>query len=649
MQLPVAPGRTVTVGRNGGPADIQVDGPDVALHHADLRKRDGQLHVRDRSRGPGVMVRSHRAALAKLNPGEDFEIGRHRFGVLPDGVCVDPRDGPVAVVCENLAARYRGHPEGAGLQGISFSLPAGGVLAVVGPSGAGKSTLCRALLGEMEDTSGSASVDGVQLAHRGQPTHLVSFVPQPEAMALDLTVRESLECVARLRLARDATAAELRARVDQVIHDLTLHDQAGQRIGSLSGGQRKRVSVAMELLSEPRLLILDEPTSGLDEGLDRQMMDLLQDVAAGERAVIVVTHSTANLDRADRIVAVNGEGGLGFFGSPSGLLAAFATSSYAAVMDRLRQGESAASDLPCEPAPPPSGPLPPRLPQLRSRTRVLIGRELLRLRNRQGARQLSQHLLAAPVAVAALSALASSEGLAHDNADRTRVLSVLFICSAFFASALSFSSIVADQDMIMREARWGIPSASVITSRAAILCVFGAVQGLLTAGLFSLTRPLYDGGVPMPAGHGPLPAWVTVATSLVLLDVACVSLGLLLSTVSNSLQQAVLGLMTSAVTQVVLSGTLISLGGDGVGRRVLQAISVLVPTRWAVSALGADAGLNLPLDTPTPPQTPQQGPDPWWTHDTPHVLGGWVALVVLATGFLIAARQRLKARQLSRL
>src|SRR4029078_587456 len=148
-------------------------------------------------------------------------------------------------------------------------------------------------------------------------------VPQDDILHAQLTVREALAYAAELRFPQDTAKAERRERGDEVIRELGLEQRADQPVHSLSGGQRKRVSVALELLTTPSLLFLDEPTSGLDPGMDRSVMHMLRGLADDGRTVIVVTHSVLSLDVCDRLLLLSVRGRLAYYAPPDNALAFF--------------------------------------------------------------------------------------------------------------------------------------------------------------------------------------------------------------------------------------------------------------------------------------------------------------------------------------
>jgi len=215
------------------------------------------------------------------------------------------------------------------LQDIDLRLLPGELCALIGPSGAGKSTLMKVLLGLRRPSRGTVSLGEAPVGAGGP----IGYVPQDDALHGSLTVRVALDFAAQLRL--PLVEDKVREKIlDRVHRQVGLEDRLDVRIGRLSGGQRKRVSVAMELLTEPGLLVLDEPTSGLDPGLEARMMGLFDELAQAGRVVLVATHAMQSLDRcAALLVLVAGR--VAWLGSPQGALDWFECSSYAGIFDRL--------------------------------------------------------------------------------------------------------------------------------------------------------------------------------------------------------------------------------------------------------------------------------------------------------------------------
>ncbi|MBI5479617.1 MAG: ABC transporter ATP-binding protein [Deltaproteobacteria bacterium] len=218
------------------------------------------------------------------------------------------------------------------LSSVDLTLHPGELCALIGPSGAGKSTLLKVLLGIREADGGTVRLGAGPPGAAGP----VGYVPQRDALHGGLTVERTLHYAARLRLP-DAPAGERQNRVLHAMGDVGLTDRRAVRVSRLSGGQQKRVSVALELLTSPGLLILDEPTSGLDPGLEAQLMALFATVARQGRVVLVATHAMESLGRCHVLVVLH-EGRVAYVGPPAEASGYFGVTRFAAIFDVLKPG-----------------------------------------------------------------------------------------------------------------------------------------------------------------------------------------------------------------------------------------------------------------------------------------------------------------------
>jgi ABC transport system ATP-binding/permease protein len=218
------------------------------------------------------------------------------------------------------------------LSGVDLTLHPGELCALIGPSGAGKSTLLRVLLGIRDADGGTVELGGVPPGAAGP----IGYVPQRDALHGELTVERTLHYAARLRLP-DSPEGDRQNRILHAMGDVGLTDRRAVRVSRLSGGQQKRVSVALELLTSPGLLILDEPTSGLDPGLEAQLMTLFAAVARQGRVVLVATHAMESLERCQVLVVLH-EGRVAYVGAPAEAPGYFGVERFAAIFDVLRPG-----------------------------------------------------------------------------------------------------------------------------------------------------------------------------------------------------------------------------------------------------------------------------------------------------------------------
>jgi ABC-type multidrug transport system ATPase subunit len=225
---------------------------------------------------------------------------------------------------------------------ISLSILPGDFVAFGGGSGFGKSTLLDALNGFRPAGQGHVLVNGADYyASMSDYKHRLGYVPQDDIIHRELTVEDALYFTARLRLPSNTRMEQVRARVDEALEEVEMVSQRTQQIAKLSGGQRKRVSIASELISRPGLLYLDEPTSGLDPVLERRLMLLLRRLADEGRTVIAVTHATANIDVCDKVAFLARGGRLCFFGSPDDALEFFGAPNITSIYDMLETPDGA--------------------------------------------------------------------------------------------------------------------------------------------------------------------------------------------------------------------------------------------------------------------------------------------------------------------
>ncbi|MCZ7674259.1 MAG: ABC transporter ATP-binding protein [Chloroflexi bacterium] len=214
------------------------------------------------------------------------------------------------------------------LDDVTLSIHPREFVALVGGSGAGKSTLMKAMSGFTPANSGQVLVNGDDLyANFGAYRSILGYVPQDDIIHGQLTVYSALNYAAQLRLP-DAPPAEIETRIQRVIQEVELVGHEEKQVQSLSGGQRKRVSIAVELLAEPGLFFLDEPTSGLDPGLEKKMMYTMRQLADNGRTIILVTHATANIDQCTQVAFMSEGGKLAYFGPPKDALVFFQATDF---------------------------------------------------------------------------------------------------------------------------------------------------------------------------------------------------------------------------------------------------------------------------------------------------------------------------------
>ena len=329
--------QSVTIGRSED-ADVSLVHPQVNREHARLDVQQGRYVIEDLGSASGTFVNGQRVQQQVLAEGDVVRIGPHRMLFEQGRLEAVSEEG-----CLRLDAYHLSVTVGKGqkiLQDVSVSILPQEFVAVVGASGAGKSTMMNALCGFRPATGGGVFLNGVDLykhfdAYRSE----LGYVPQDDIIHRELTIRKALEYAARLRMPGDTTADERERRVAEVLAELDLTARADVAISRLSGGQRKRVSIGVELLTRPSLFFLDEATSGLDPGTEAQMMKLLRHLADGGRTVVLVTHATKNVMMCDRVIILARGGYLAFYGPPDEALEYFGVKEFDEIYGRLDSAE----------------------------------------------------------------------------------------------------------------------------------------------------------------------------------------------------------------------------------------------------------------------------------------------------------------------
>ncbi len=336
-----AEGQVITVGRDAT-CDIVLDTPNVSRVHARLeRTRDG-FKVQDLGSTNGTWVSGERiSGVVQARTGDDIRVGPHRLDLSGGLQAIRSNAAHHGVTGVRLDAtnlvRNVGDPARPikVVDGVSFSILPGEMVAIMGPSGAGKTSVLTTIAGYTPPSGGTVSLDGLSLyRHYDVFRRAIGYVPQDDVMHRVLTVEEVLYYHGRIHFAPEYTDREIMSRIDTVLHQLDLSGVRNTLIGDenrrgLSGGQRKRVNVAMELLSQPSLLVLDEPTSGLDARSAYQLIRICRDLASEGRTVAMTIHQPRReaFELFDKLLLLAKGGKLAYFGATQGCRAYFMTTS----------------------------------------------------------------------------------------------------------------------------------------------------------------------------------------------------------------------------------------------------------------------------------------------------------------------------------
>jgi ABC-type multidrug transport system ATPase subunit len=605
---------TLTVGR-AVDNDIVVRDPMVSRHHARLDRVDGGWQLIDLgSRNTTLVNGTPIAGPTVLADGDRFTVGGTDIRLHGEEF-TQVKDEPARLVVDEVS--YTLSQGNRLLSQVDLDLGPGDLVAVVGPSGAGKSTLLKVLTGELTPTSGRVTYDGYDV--HGQAAAVatrIGVVPQDDVVHRRLTARRALMYAAKLRLPEDTSAGERRQRVDNTLAELGLTEHADKRVEKLSGGQRKRVSMALELLTRPSLLMLDEPTSGLDPALDKRVMAQLRSIADAGRTVVVVTHNVANLELCDRVIVL-APGGIPLFsGPPSELRGRFGTSDWAEIFTRVVNDRTAVPPPPTRREPVPRAPSEtpvPRRCSMRRQTSTLVGRHLRLVFADKG---YALFLLAVPIVLAVLSlAVPGHHGFGRPGQDHpteaSQLLVLLFVGAAFTGGATAAREVIGERAIFLRERSVGLRPTAYALAKVLVFALISAAQAALLVGTVTVVKPGPGSGVLLPSSIAELgvAVWATALASCLL--------SLLGSALVRSSEQTMPVLVVTVMAQLVLCGGMIPV----TDRAGLSELAWLAPARWGYAAGASTVDL-------TATKVPAIPDDQLWAHSAPWWLLSLAVLVV---------------------
>ncbi|MFD5339648.1 ABC transporter ATP-binding protein/permease [Streptomyces hawaiiensis] len=648
-------GRVMRIGR-ALENELVVSDLQVSRHHAEFHATpDGRMEIRDLGSHNGTYVNGQPIAKGGsqlLGPTDVVGVGHSTFRIVGDRLEEFVDTGEVSFSARHLTVTVDGGKQI--LKDVSFGVPEKSLIAVIGPSGSGKSTLLKALTGYRPANQGEVLYDNRNLYKQfAELRQRIGLVPQDDILHKELTVKKALKYAAKLRFPADTTGAEREARIDEVLRELKLDIHKDKKVTSLSGGQRKRVSVALELLTKPSLIFLDEPTSGLDPGMDRDVMQLLRGLADDGRTVLVVTHSVAELAICDKLLVMAPGGSVAYFGPPEEALNFFGYDTWADVFSAFenyrdydwagrwkgsQHYQMYAADI--DAVAPQSVQVPhmqamkPPKPQgWMSQFITLVRRYVSVIVSDKGFLAL---MVILPAVLGAVSLLIDADkgllpnpanpqtGRIIPNGTATTVLLILAVGACFAGAANSVRELIKERVIYERERATGLSRSAYLMSKVFVLGMITVLQGLLVGVIGFSSREIPEEGLVL--GGATL---VELSIPIMALGFTSMMFGLIISSLVKTAEKTMPLLVMFAIIQVVFTGCLFTLHGS-IG---VNQFSFLMPSRWAVAASGA----TLDFNKISPPETAGDT-DPLWEH----TVGAWAmdmgALLAIGVlcGFFVA-------------
>lgn len=675
--LQVSP-KNINIGRDPS-NDLALDHPMVSRRHARITARDGKHFIEDLGSANGTYVNGKMiSGYEELLPASLVQICGYRY--FFDGWTLteyDDNSGQLRVEIKDLGKTVT-LPGGRArqlLNGINITIQPREFVAILGGSGAGKSTLMGALSGMNPATSGEIVVNGRSLYKEYESFRsIIGYVPQDDIVYRELTVSEVLTYSARIRMPDDLSGAELEEIVNKVISDLELTGHRDTPVKDLSGGQRKRVSIGVELLTKPSLFFLDEPTSGLDPGLEKIMMELLRKLADQGHTIVLVTHATFNIKLCDKVVFLAEGGNLAFFGTPAEALEYFEVDDFAEVYKKIytektplewgekfarsslfKQSVAERADVyAVEGGVTVAGATPGKIKSSSFRQWWILTRRYAQIMSRDR-KNLGILLLQASVIpllivmvfmnsaplfessrFSADDLKVTQQVIADGQLDNVQQLNkqetkrrgnmslsiALMIFSAIWLGASnSAREIVKELPIYRRERMVNLRIAPYLLSKVAVLSLVCLIQSIMLVMIVNIGLDLPDA--------------ISIFGVIYLVSLASVMMGLTVSAAASNVDKALAAVPLLLVPQIILSGALVPI--SEVRPEVFKYIFYLAISKWGYELAGGgicDINGRVALDTPL-----QQFTGDFTGHWA--VLAGFVIVLYVVTTMAVKRKDRL--------
>lgn len=623
--------REVTIGRDSS-CDITLPHISVSKFHAKIvREKDG-FYIIDNESTNGVIVNDRSVnGREKLHEKDVIVITNSKLIFTEMAVFYYCYKSGISVDASNIVIRRgKGKKSFVTSDHVNLNIKPGELIAVIGGSGAGKSTILKCMCGYLKPSQGEVFINGIDLYRNFDLLKkMIGYVPQSDIVYDNLTLHDMLMYTAKLRLPKDTPLQEREAAITRAIEMVELSEKRNSFIKSLSGGQRKRASIAVELLSDPKLLFLDEPASGLDPGTERNLMTSLRQMADGGKTVILVTHSTLQLKMCDKIVFMGKGGKLCFYGSYDEALKFFGVSDivdvYNMITEKADSWKNKYENSGMVPGRAGKSPVTSRkvkesrvkqLGVLSSRYLKLVGNDRQRL---------MLLLVQAPLLAVLISFVA--DGNQFEQYEMTKSLLFALSCSAFWVGMLNaIQEICKERTILKREYMTGLSLSVYVLSKVLVLGILCLIQSVLITGVFSILVGLPDEGLVTYAV-------VELLMTTFITAVSSTAMGLFVSSLFTNADRAMTVAPILLMPQILFSGLIFKLGG------ATEIISWAAVCRWSMEGYGTTANLNeLPLRLQQEGMMIPHEAESFFEFTAEHLLTSWGILVLYTVVFLVLAR-----------
>ncbi len=559
----------------------------VSRHHAVITWRGGAYYIQNLGTNGTLVDKTIVSGSVMLRNRSTISVTTTTFYLCGDELYYYLAEGGLRLEARGLTrdVTNRGKTKRI-LNDVNLTIEPGEFVAIIGGSGCGKSTLLNALTGYERATGGTVLVGDKPLySNYDYFKSLIGFVPQQDIVYDFLQLDKMLDYTAQLRMPKDTGREERAERVRDVLKMVELSEFSTSMIKKLSGGQRKRASIAVELLADPGLFFLDEPTSGLDPGTERNLMHTLRRLATEKRkTVIMVTHTTLNLQLCDKIVFMGKGGKLCFCGSPDDALRFFGVDNFVDIYNLVAEATDKWHDAFARSVNR-AGNTPPEPLEIGRTERPsffmqagVLSKRYLNLICNDRARLLL--MLVEPILMGLILYICKQDEMFEAYIATKNLLFTYVCCAIWIGIFNSVQEICKERVILKREYMANLRLSSYISSKFIVQAMLCLAQSVLLFSVFALTIGMPEEGMLLSS---PAPEML-LTTYLAILASTC--MGLALSSVANNPDRAMTLSPFLLVVQLVFAGIIFELEG------VVELISNITISRWAISALGVSADLE---------------------------------------------------------
>lgn len=632
------PSRTspdITIGRNEG-CTITLPHVSVSNSHAKITYVNGHFYITDTGSTNGLSVNGKHITEKTLLHEKDvivitnskliFTSNKIYYCCFRNGISVDAND--------IVITRGKGKKEFVTCNHVNLNIRPGELVAIIGGSGAGKSTVLNCMCGYLKPKEGSVYINGVDLYQSFESLKkIIGYVPQSDIVYDNLTVYDMLMYTAKLRLPADTSDEEREKAIFGALETVELVEKKNSYIRALSGGQKKRASIAVELLSDPNLLFLDEPASGLDPGTERNLMNSLRSMANNGKTIILVTHSTLQLKMCDKIVFMGKGGNLCYFGSYDDALKFFEVSDIVDIYNLITD----------------------EAPKFSERYNGTVSFRKQKTIDQKSYKKSSNHpikqlavlcrryiklvtndrqrllllLIQAPLLALLISFVANDQQF--EQYEMTKSLLFALSCSAFWIGMLNaIQEICKERTILKREFMTGLSLSSYVLSKILVLGILCLIQSFLVSSVFAVL-------IGMPEEGLMIAPFVEIFITTFLTAVSASAMGIFVSSLFTNADRAMTVAPILLMPQILFSGLIFKLDG------ATEILSWIAVCRWSMEGFGTTANLNeLPLRLQQEGVMIPHEAESFFEFSLSHMWTTWSILILYSVIFLVIARLVLK-------